>query len=250
MTILRNDILPSDLTQEQARVIVKSHLDSIIESTIGPKPPTPFGAAKSRSSGSAKDVYEFCELVRQVLNHRQSAEHTAEDAKVILTQEMSDVDQRLEAVTFALEKRVPGQFSDGAPFSGDVKNYKPRVRETFADPDNPGYRKVVMGFWMDNLVNFTCWARTNKEANNRSMWFERLMDDYTWFYELNGVSRVWFWDRGPDVEKTADTTSTQQSTTNKYYGRPMLYFVRTERISTVSEKELEQLIINLSVNDK
>lgn len=251
MPVLRTDILPEELTTEKARIIVKNQIDSIIDSSPVSARPRLSAAAQSdrlRSAGSAKDIYDFCDLVDQAISHRQNVQKIAEDARVILTQETADVDQRLEAITFHLEKRSPGQFSEGSPFSGDVRNFRPIVREVLADPDNPGYRKIYLGYWYDNLVNFTCWARTNKEANKRSLWFEQLMEDYRWSMELQGISRILFWDRGPDVERTVDTTSTNQSSTNKYYGRPMLYYVRTERITTVSEKELEQLIVKLHIS--
>jgi hypothetical protein len=251
--VLRTDILPEALTREQARTIVKSHLDSIIDS--GVKLNTgigtgPFDVARSKTPGDSKDVYEFCDLVRQAIENRQSLEKTTEEAKIILTSETADIEQVLEAITFSLERRQPGKFSEGAPFEGDVVNLKPIIREVAKDPDNPGYRKVVLGYWYDNLVRFTCWARTNKEANQRALWFEQLMQDYTWFYRLSGVSRVFFWDRGSDVEKATDTTSSLQSTTNKYYGRPIVYYVRTEKITALSEKELEQLIISVSLATK
>lgn len=246
MTVLRDDILDEALTQEQAKVIVKYHFDSILES--GQK--RGFDQPRSRTPGTAKDVYEFCDLVREAVEHKSQMENVTDDARVILTQEFSDVDQQLEAITFNLERRQPGQFSEGPPFGGDVKNLRPIIREVMQDPDNPGYRKVIMGYWYDNLVRFTCWARTNKQANKRALWFEELMEDYTWFYRVRGVSRVLFWDRGSDVEKLVDAAGPSESgasTTNKYYGRPLFYFVRTEKIRTYSEKELEQLLINVSV---
>lgn len=244
MTVLRDDILDDELTQEQAKVIVKHQFDSIIESAHKVKG---FDLPRSRTPGAAKDVYEFCDLVRQSIEHREQQKNVTNDARVIVTQETSDLDQKLETITFSLEKRQPGQFSEGPPFGGDVRNLRPILRESMADPDNPGYRKVIMGYWYDNLVRFTCWARTNKQANQRALWFEELMEDYTWVFRVRGVSRVLFWDRGPDVEKVVDTTSSIASSTMKYYGRPLFYYVRTEKIRTYSEKELEQLLINVRV---
>lgn len=244
MPVLRDDILDEELTQEQVRVIVKHQFDSIINSAIQK---TGFDIERSRTPGSAKDVYEFCDLVRESVEHRLEMQNVSEDARVILTQETSDIDQQLESIVFSLEKRQPGQFSEGPPFGGDVRNLRPILRETVPDPENPGYRLAIMGYWYDNLVRFTCWARTNKQANQRALWFEELMEDYTWLFRIRGVSRVLFWDRGPDVEKVADTTSSIESSTNKYYGRPLFYYVRTEKIRTFREKELEQLLINVSV---
>lgn len=245
MTILRNDILPDSLTQQEAKVIVKYHFDSIIESSRKNRPQD---AAKSVTPGKAKDIYEFFELVKQVTEHRQVAMNVSEDSKVFMTQEFSEVEQHLETISFSVMKRQPGSFSEGAPFQGDVKNLRPILREVVDDVDNPGYRKVIQGYWYDNLVKFTCWAKTNKEANDRSLWLEQLIEDYTWFFRISGVSRVYFWERLAD--SVEDTTNSIKSTTNKYYGRSLVYYLRTEKITTLSEKELEQVIVNVHTSNK
>jgi hypothetical protein len=112
-------------------------------------------------------------------------------------------------------------------------------REEGDDKENPGYRYVIKGYWYDNLVRFTCWARSNKAANARAEWFEQLMQEYSWWYALQGVNRVLFWDRGSDIVSVVDG--------NKWYGRPIDFFVRTEKLRVFSEKELEQILIRLDV---
>lgn len=244
-TQLRTDILPDNLTKEEARVIVKYHFDSIIESSTRIRPQD---ANKSVTPGNAKDVYEFFDLVKQVIEHRDNAQKVSEDSKVFITQEFSEVEQHLETISFSILKRQPGAISEGAPFQGDVKNLRPTIREVVDDIENPGYRKIVQGYFYDNLVKLTCWAPTNKEANKRSLWLEQLMEDYTWFFRISGVNRVFFWERLGDAVE--DTTNSIKSTTNKFYGRSLVYYLRTEKISSLSEKELEQVIINVRTTNE
>ena len=102
----------------------------------------------------------------------------------------------LETISIRLVRREPGRFSEGRPYEGDVRNLRPILRQVYDDPENPGYKRAEMGYWYDNTVRFTCWARTNKEADARALWFEALMEDYKWFYRLRGVNRVLFHGRG------------------------------------------------------
>ena len=143
-----------------------------------------------------------------------------------------------ESIVFSLVERFPGQFAQGAPRSRNHSNYRPRVREEYEDPDNPGYRCVVNGYYYDNVVRFTAWAKTNKAANARAEWFEDMMEEYSWWYKLQGVDRVLFWGRNSDLVTIVND--------NKWYGRPMDYFVRTEKIRTFKQKTLEEVIIKLS----
>jgi hypothetical protein len=244
MTELRDDILSSDLTTEQKRIIVRQQFDRVLE-TSSRLPGVP--VERSRSVGLAKNINEFYDLVRLAIDDRELQEGKIDDAKICYTEEYSDIEQNLESIVFSLSVREPGRFSEGAPFQGEVRNLRPIIREVVPDPEHPGYRRAVFGYWYDNVVRFTCWARTNREANKRALWFENLMHDYAWFFAIRGVPRVIFWRRTEDIlEKTTQSTG---SDTNKYYGRPLEYYVKTERIREFREKELENLLINVNVKN-
>lgn len=237
MTDLRTDILPDELTQEESRIIVRRQFDAIL------------GASKSQpdrsqTPGLAKNINEFYELVKLVIDDYNTKAKKTSDSQVFFTQEKPDVVQELPAVTFTLTRREPGRYSEGRPFEGDVRNLRPLLREEKVDPNNLGYRLAVFGYWHDNIVRFTVWARTNKEANEKALWFEGLMEDYQWFFRVRGVNRMLYWGRGSDEVYDAGGSARGVST-NKLYGRPIDYFVRTETLRSVSEKEIERIIINL-----
>ena len=63
------------------------------------------------------------------------------------------------------------------------------------------------------------------------------MEDYTWWFKLQGVNRILFWGRGED--QTVDDDG------NKWFGRPLDYFVRTEKLRRFEEKKLEEILIKL-----
>ncbi len=74
------------------------------------------------------------------------------------------------------------------------------------------------------------------------MWFEDLMEEYSWWFKLQGVDRVIFWGRQADVVVERDN--------NKWYGRPLDFFVRTEKLRVFREKTLEEILIKLAVKPK
>jgi hypothetical protein len=228
MTTVLEDLLTEDQEAYENRIQVRDVFEMNFSKNVPPA---------DRTIGQAKSLTEFYELVYRGITDYESRAGTPLANHVTFTEEDPDVDSSTETVTFRLMKREPGSFSQGAPFAGDVRNLRPIMREKGNDPANPDYRFAVNGYWYDNLVRFTCWARTNKQANHRACWFEDFMEDYTWWFRLQGVSRVLFWGRGEDQTVTVDN--------NKWYGRPLNYFVRTEKIRIFEEKKLEQILINL-----
>lgn len=221
--------VPDDLKTNPYRITVQQTFNGVIESAEKLRSVTP---------GNTKNYFEFCELLEKALRDYQT--RLAETTRVDLVWEKPDeITEKQEIVSINLVKRSPGQLDQGAPFEGSVKQLRPILRETKSDSDSPGYRKAILGKWHDNLIRFTCWAQTNKEAIARAFWFEEFVDKYTWFFRASGVGRVIYW--GQEEDETVNNSG------KKLYGRPILYFVRTEELTQVSEKEIEQIYLNLIV---
>jgi len=190
--------------------------------------------------GNVKSLKEFYGLVNKGLNDYQRRSGISLRNFIDFTEEDPKPTDETEVISFRLVRREPGAYSQGAPFEGPVKNLRPIVRESGNDPNDSNYRFSIQGYWYDNLIRFTCWARTNKQANERASWFEDFMEEYAWWFRLQGVGRVLFWGRGED-----DTVSEDA---NKWYGRPLDYFVRTEKLRRFEEKKLEEILIQLDAN--
>ena len=195
----------------------------------------------TKSMSSAKTLTEFFSLIKDAINNYETRAGTPEENKVIFTEEEPDEKAQTEVITFSVIKREPGAFSQGAPFEGKVKNLKPLLREVSEDPTKPGYKSATYGYWHDNLVRFTCWARTNKAANKRAFWFEDLMDEYSWWFRLQGVERTVFWGRNADIAVEIQG--------NMWYGRPIDFYVKTENIKVFSEKKIEEILIKFATKN-
>ncbi len=227
-TILRN-ILSPELSQEQARIIVDAQFTRIIEQAKS--------VERSRAPESAKNLSEFYGLVKNVIDQHERLQNITEDAKIVFTEEEPDyLKDKQVTITISLVSRKPAEIS--SKHNSDlnkVVNLTPMLREEIDDPENPGYKRAILGYFHDNEVKFTVWARTNKVANERALWFEGLMQEYRWYFTAQGVPRVIF------LERTADSFSELNG--QKLYSRPIHFLVKTETITTISQKTLEQIMI-------
>jgi len=206
----------------QRQTLAKQH------GSVGPNPPA--------------DLEKFYELLGQALVQQQQKD--GETHPVPLVEEYPPVygDQGIggfkETISFALRRREPGTISQDQPFSGK-KNYKPILRETFPDPDNPGYVIMVFGQVFDNLIELKCWATTNKQANYRANWLEDLMLKYAWFFRYYGLNQIFYGGREADGNLKSSDILLQF--------RTLLYYLRTEKLYTIREKTIDELIVDLQL---
>ena len=234
MASLLQDLLNAELVEGDIRVLVREVFENSLIDPDAKKVPV-----RSKTLGSTKSLNEFYELIGQAIDNYEKREGVSADKKVIYTEEEPDTSSRTETITFSLISREPGAFSQGAPLEGKIRNLRPMFREEGDDPENPGYRYIVLGYWYDNVVRLTCWARTNKAANAKVEWLEGLMEEYSWWYKAQGVDRVIFLGRHADIVVNVDG--------NKWYGRPIDYFVRTEQLRVFKEKTIEQIVLDYTV---
>ncbi len=231
MSLLR-DLIPADLSREQVRIIAASQYSQITSVAVRPE--------RSRTPFPAKNLNEFYSLVKNCVDDRERRENVIDDARIHFTEETPDYPKDKNVIiSFSLVRRLPGAFAQGSMFESEVrvvKNLVPILREEIEDEENPGYKRAIMGYIHDNEIKFTIWARTNKVANERALWFEELMQEYSWYYTSQGINRCLFMKREKDfIEETNGV---------KMYGRPLHYFVKTETLRTVSQKKIELIIID------
>jgi hypothetical protein len=239
---LIQDIIDDDLTEDQRRVVVNNIYQASFvrdQSHKQRRLRTPKEALWSLS-----DVYT---KVRQAIENYEVRGNTPTNNRITFTEDDSDRKNHPEVISVKCVERHPGLFSQGTPYDagrpGAVKNMLPRLREEINDPDHKGYKIAISGKWFDNIIRLTCWARTNKRANYRADWLETLMEEYTWWFKAEGIDRFLFVGRSEDiVDGTEDD--------NRWYGRPLDYFVRTEKISMTSEKQIEEILLKITLSDE
>lgn len=228
------DLIDPVLATNDIRVTVQQIFDSNIDKNSNAN------LAYTRSPKDVKSLGETYLLIKKVIDNIQTRANTPNNHKVIFTEEEPDEKLNNEIITFSLVQQLPGTFGQGSPNESKVRNQKLMYRESIIDPEHPGYRLGIFGKFFDNVVRFTCWARTNKEANKRVEWLEDVLDEYMWYFKQEGVDRFLF------IERHADMSLNIQG--NKWYGRPIDYFIRTEKIKIFAEKRIEELLVKVKTS--
>ena len=233
--------LNEELTQNQVVTSVELE-DNLSDRTFYPIESLT-GKERSKSPREAVDINEFFTLVQEVINFKLDKDGWKK--RLIFAEEFSDKDDDADAeiITFGIEKRLPGiiEQTPNPLMRSAIRNRKPLYRETLPDRSNPGYSVIVEGQWFDNFIVFTCWARENKIANIRALWFEDLMREFEWAFRAHGVM-IRYEGRDRDVEDNVKS--------RKVVGRPLRYLVRTERITRTFQKDIEELSIRLHLLER
>jgi hypothetical protein len=231
---LRNIIDPELLEVEPSiKIVAETQFNTIVQSATKED--------RTKSPRAAKDIVEVMEIIRQAILDCEKRQHLTESAKIEVVYEKPRRDAVFEGISIGFTDRTPGMYGQGRPMENRTQNRRPILRELMDDPVHPGYKRAILGYYYDNILRLTCWARTNKQANERAIWLENMMEEYTWFFGYSGINRLLF--EGWRPNEVLDIEN------NIYYGRPIEYYVRTEKLWNLSQKTLEQIIVRLAYSD-
>lgn len=190
----------------------------------------------------------FCELVKNVVD----LENQNLERRVLVVEQMPDTnffedpDEPLKEVSglilTTVLKREPATLVGGnEPFNPKRRDIRPRMirAEIKNDPERPGEVVYVISKLFDNLVGLNICARTNKRADELAEWFEDLMEKNRWYFERKGFLKVFFEGRMADLRR--DDSMIKMSF------RPLKYYVRTETYYTITEQQLNRIVVQIKV---
>ena len=146
-------------------------------------------------------------------------------------------DDWVDTITFRVKRKEPGTIGKH-PFDPPTE-IKPRTRDYIADPDYPDCHIHILGQWFDVLIQFDCWSKYNNRVDGLIEWFEDFMYKYTWVWKKNGVNEILYWMRKEDEEIS--------KWRNDLAFRSVIYYFRTETITTLREYDLKQIDLYLQV---
>ena len=230
-------LLVGKMDKELLAAKIDSYLEQLAQNAADlaadPRLRTPF---------PAQDIDGFFRLVGQAINAQQTAEGVQNPLKY--TEDMPENDDNIsgEVISYCVKERRPGAFEQvkqGAAFMDRTARTRKKVfRESYDDPEHPGLKVYTYGQEYDNMVEFKIWAKTNKTANARAMWFEDFMEQWRWYFEASGVKRINYEKRGEDMHLSPENV--------KLVCRPLYYYVRTEKVTVVREYMLRSLVVDTS----
>ena len=137
-----------------------------------------------------------------------------------------------EVISYRVLKREPAKMDPKASFR---THRKATYSYDTANPQYPNKILRVESRPIDHVIEFSCWAKTNKIANSRAVWLERLFINSAYVFEIKGAERFYWKDRGPD---TYMTTGTQ-----RLFYRPVNFFLRYREFDAKANPVLRKIII-------
>jgi hypothetical protein len=237
--VVRDDILPEELTTEQGIVVdeILHQFDQEFTDSVGNREMYLPGEERLRQPRPAQDIDGFTDLVMRVIEEQQNSEDVPLKNRVKFLQDFPPGDIETEIITFGLLRRLPSSMSQGQHFNQRVREVKPHIRGIEDDPTRPGYKVITLGQRFENEIVFTCWAKTNKQANRRARWLEDTLRNWTWYLRYEGITDFYFLGQDEDIVLKLDGTE------NVLMGRPMRYWIMTERLSHVLEPTIRQIVV-------
>lgn len=219
----------------QVKIVGKGVYDGLISAakSRGPIPNA------TKAPYAPRSLADFPAVLRGVLTAAQTQTHVIDGSDVILTTDNVDFEATRSGkhvISLSLKKREPAGAGNGKPFNQEFKNYVPTLREQYTDPEDEGYKVAVFGKFYDNLVCMSIATTSSHEADVRASWLEDVIESYEWYFNQRGI-KIIFLRRNEDKLQTVND--------NKIYIRPLEFYVRTEKLRKVSQKVLEELVINI-----
>lgn len=191
------------------------------------------------SPESGASINDFFLLVQNALIVRQNSEGVSSAHRVLYLEEEPSEEVDTESICFELIRREPGDFSQAPIGKGSIKEVTPHYRGEIKDPGRPGERLITMGKFYTNWITFNIYARTNKQARKRLIWFEKVMEGFRWYFGLFGFKTIY------EGTSSRETIKLGELKLTKY---PVTYAVRTDDTYHINRQELRKLVINAEVS--
>lgn len=194
----------------------------------------------------SRGLEAFFGEVQTVLADHQTRKGINAEHQIKLSEEGPPKDLKTQIITYKMIQSLPGKVSRGraGPSMATTERHEwtPRCRYIIDDPEKPNSKTIVMGQYEDNMIEFTCWARSNKAANKTVRLFRDLLSIYRFYFKLKGFPEVLFKEQLEDVTLDA-------SIQDPLKGRPLRFLVRTDRTFTVYEPVLRDIVLNLVLSN-
>lgn len=141
-----------------------------------------------------------------------------------------------EVITFKVASRKPGMMNSNATARPVRKaTYSHEAQVT----DQPNKVLIVESRPVDHIIEFTCWSKTNKLANDRAVWLEKLLINNAFVFEIKGAERFLWEGRHADTYMTIGG--------QRVFYRPIQFFLRFREFDIKAESILRELLIDLSI---
>ncbi len=184
----------------------------------------------------------FFDIAQKLLADSQEREGVKASRLVKLVEEYppeSMDDYGDEVITFKLVERKPGLMNTKGT---DRPHRKATYSHQEARPNMPNKIITVESRPVDHVIEFNCWATSNKIANKRAIWLEKLFINSAFVFELKGAERF-FW-----KERLSDNYMSING--QRVFSRPIRFFLRFREFDAKAYSIIRQVLIDLKILPK
>lgn len=142
-----------------------------------------------------------------------------------------------EVITWKVVSREPGKMDAKAvsrPQRASTYSHEMRT------PQEPNKVITIESRPVDHVIEFCCWAKTNKLANKRAIWLEKLLINNAFVFTLSGAERFYWKDRKTDTYMTVGN--------QRLFYRQLHFFLRFREFEAKAETILREILIKSSVS--
>lgn len=185
------------------------------------------------------DLDIFFDVAGKLIKDAQEREGTNSEDIVRIVEEYPPENMHEygnEVITFKVVERKPGMMNTKG-------TSRPHRKATYSHqemrPDLPNKVITVESRPVDHVVEFNCWAKTNKLANKRAIWLEKLLINSAFAFEVRGAERF-FW-----KERLSDNYMTVNG--QRIFSRPLRFFLRFREFDAKAVTMIRKIMVDLNI---
>lgn len=236
--------MPEELLEEENtfRIVVldNDRIKYDAEAVVDMTNPFEFDPTRFNPNISQFKLEDFFDVSSKLIENAQTRQGIVSSKHVQVTEEYPpETFEHFgdEVICYRVLSRKPANMNAKA-------TDRPQRKSTYAydvvKAEYPNKVLVIESRPIDHLIEFSCWAKSNKLANKRVLWLEKLFINYgSWVFAVKGAERFYWKDRGPD---TYTTTGGQ-----RMFYRPLNFFVRLREFEVKAHSQIKQIEVETSL---
>ena len=181
----------------------------------------------------------FFNIAQKLIKDAQEREGVNKESIVRLVEEYPPENMDTygnEVITFKVVERKPGMMNTKG-------TGRPHRKATYSHqemrPEMPNKIITVESRPVDHIIEFNCWAISNKIANKRAIWLEKLFINSAFAFELKGAERF-FW-----KERLSDNYMNING--QRIFSRPIRFFLRFREFDAKAYSIIRKILIDLNI---
>lgn len=235
----------------------RSFSNKVFTQLIESMPSLPEGKPFAPNEGIVTSANEFFQLVQEARDKYNATFNIPDSEQLVITEEfpnelswrlndsnfdghIDETTQRAIRVVTYLINEKPGSISSHKYDEEGIRNIKDRLIDIREDTEHTGYSILRYGKEIEAHINFKVWGLNFSDMRERSKMLRSLIDLNTWYFKHKGLKEIiWL---GSSEWGEWDGANIIKAKSEKY-------LIKYTEIKELREKNIEQVVIQMGLND-